>query len=140
MIFIRLIFMKVQQLKSFTVLKYYILDQFAFKIKLDESQVRGYRFWLFLCVRCRRYTTKISNFTLSFHLTNIFKLEQLIHNIVLVSNVQQSDLAIHVTMYVYSFSDFFFHCMVLQDVEYSSLCYPANLCCLFILYMVVHIC
>ena len=44
-----------------------------------------------------------------------------------------------VYIYIYSSSDSF-HCSLLQDIEYSSLCCTVNPCCLFILCMVVSIC
>ena len=44
-------------------------------------------------------------------------------------------------MYVYACILFYiiFHDRLLQDTEYSSLCYIVGLCCLFILYIVVSI-
>ena len=48
----------------------------------------------------------------------------------LVSGEQQSDSV----MYIYS--DILFHYGLLQDIEYSSLCYTVGPCCLSILYTV----
>ena len=42
-------------------------------------------------------------------------------------------------IYVYSFSDSFPY-RLLQGIEYSSLCYTVDPCCLYILYIVVCIC
>ena len=60
----------------------------------------------------------------------------MICNIVLVSDVPQSDS--HIYMYVYF--QILFHYRLLQGIEYSSLCYTTNLCCLSTLYIVVCIC
>ena len=54
----------------------------------------------------------------------------------LVSAVQQSDLVIH----VYVLFPILFHFRLLQDIEYSSLCYTVGPCCLSVLYIVVGIC
>ena len=53
---------------------------------------------------------------------------QLIYNVVLVSSVQQSDSVLYI-----SFFRFFFiiRYRLLQDIEYSSLCYTVGPCCLF---------
>ena len=52
-----------------------------------------------------------------------FKIEvQLIYNVVLISGVQQSDSVVHIYI--------LFHYSLLQDTEYSSLCYTVGLCCL----------
>ena len=60
----------------------------------------------------------------SFFLLFYFFIEvQLNYNVVLVSGVQQSDSVI------YSFSDsFFFPYRLLQNIEYSSLCYTVGPC------------
>ena len=57
----------------------------------------------------------------------------LIYNIVLVSGIQPSDSIIHICMYtsVFFFS-ILFHYTLLQDIDYSSLCYAVNPCCLYI--------
>ena len=55
---------------------------------------------------------------------------------VLVSCVEQSDSSIYI--YIYFFSFIFFSTMILQDLEYSSLCYAIGPCCLFTLYIIVH--
>ena len=52
----------------------------------------------------------------------------------LVSGIQQSD---SVNRYIFSDS---FPLKILQDIEYSYMCYTVNPCCLFILYIVVCIC
>ena len=52
---------------------------------------------------------------------------------VLVSSVQQSDSVIHTCTYL-------FHYGLLQDIEYSSLCYTVGPCCFSTLYIVVCIC
>ena len=65
---------------------------------------------------------------------------QLIYNTVLVSgaqHVQQSDL---VLFFFFFFFQITFHYRLLQDIEYSSLQYTVNPCCLFILHRVVCIC
>ena len=54
----------------------------------------------------------------------------------LVSGIQQSDSGIYVHTLFFSI---LFHYSLSQDIEYSSLCYTANPCCLSILYMVVFI-
>ena len=59
----------------------------------------------------------------------------LIYNIVLVSGVQQSDLVIYI--YVYILFHILFHYGLLQDTEYSSLCYTVGPCCLSILNVIV---
>ena len=57
----------------------------------------------------------------------LFKIKvQLICNIVLVSGVQQSDSVIYPFIIL-------FHYRLLQDNEYSHLCYRVNPCCLSIL-------
>ena len=43
----------------------------------------------------------------------------------------------HMHAHIYSV---LFHYGLLQDIEYSSLCYRVGTCCLFILYIVVYIC
>ena len=44
-------------------------------------------------------------------------------------------------IYIYLFLfQILFHYRLLQDIEYSSLCYTVNSCCLSILYVVVCIC
>ena len=55
----------------------------------------------------------------------------------LVSGIQQSDSVIYV--YTYSFSIIFPY-RLLQNIEYSSLCYTVDPCWLSILYIVVCIC
>ena len=51
----------------------------------------------------------------------------------LVSDVQQNDSVIYI------FFQIIFHYRLLQDVEYSSLCYTVNSCCLSILCIIVFI-
>ena len=43
-------------------------------------------------------------------------------------------------MYIYILFQIFFRYWLLQDIEYSSLCYIAGPCCLSVLYIVVCIC
>ena len=43
---------------------------------------------------------------------------------------------IQLNTHIYPFSDFF-HYRLLQDIEYSSLCYTVGLCCVSILYMML---
>ena len=50
----------------------------------------------------------------------------------LVSSVYQSDSVIH----LYILFQILFHYRLLQDIEYSSLCYTVGPCCLPILYIV----
>ena len=50
----------------------------------------------------------------------------------LISGAQQSDSVIHVHIFSY-----LFHYDLLQDIEYSSLCYTVEPCCLSILYIIV---
>ena len=59
---------------------------------------------------------------------------QLIYNIVLVLGEQQRDSAIHTHTHI------LFHYRLLQDTEYSSLCYTVNPYCLPVLYIVVCTC
>ena len=66
----------------------------------------------------------------------------LVYNVVLVSGVQQSDCFIHIYcffIYIFFFR-FFFHYRLLQDIEYSSLCYTAGPCCLNSLIKYLSIC
>ena len=60
----------------------------------------------------------------------------LIYNVVLGSSVQQSDSVTHISILF----QILFHYRLLQDTEYSSLCYTVGPCCLFILYIVVCMC
>ena len=50
----------------------------------------------------------------------------MIYNIVLVSGVQQSNLDIYIYIFFYFI---IFHYRLLQDIEYSSLCYTVSPCC-----------
>ena len=63
---------------------------------------------------------------------------ELIYNVVLVSGVQQSESVIHICLYI--LFQILFHYRLLQDIDYSSLCYTVGPCCLPILYIVVCIC
>lgn len=58
----------------------------------------------------------------------------LIENAVLASEVQQSD------SYIYFLFHILFYYWLLQDIEYSSLCYTGSPFCLSILYTLVCIC
>ena len=51
-------------------------------------------------------------------------------------------ICVCVCVYIYIYSIFWilFHDSLLQDIEYNSLCYAVNPCCLSILYMEVYIC
>ena len=61
---------------------------------------------------------------------------QLINNVVLVSGTQQCD---SLYIYIYILFQILFHYRLLQDSEYSSLCYTVGPCCLSILYTVVSV-
>ena len=63
-------------------------------------------------------------------------LEQLIYNVVLVSDVQQSDSVLH----VYILFQIHFPYRFLQNIECSSLGYTVGPCWLSILYLVVCLC
>ena len=52
----------------------------------------------------------------------------------LFSKVTQLYIYIYILVYI------LFHCGLLQDIEYSSLCYAVGPCCLSILYTIVCIC
>ena len=60
----------------------------------------------------------------------------MIYNVVLVSGVQQSDSVICIYIYQFFFQ-ILSHYRLLQDIEYSSLCYTVGSCWLSILYIVV---
>ena len=60
----------------------------------------------------------------------------LIYNIVLVSDIQQSDSVIH----IYILFQILFDYGLLQDIEYSSLCCTVGPYSLSILYIIVWIC
>ena len=47
---------------------------------------------------------------------------------------------VYMHVYIYILFQIVFHNRLLQDIEYSSLCYTVGLCCLSILYIVVCIC
>ena len=68
----------------------------------------------------------------------IFLIEiQLIYNVVLVSGIQQCDSVIHMcTCIFFSYS---FPLWLLQDTEYSSLCYTVGPYCLSILFIIFKI-
>ena len=57
-----------------------------------------------------------------------------IYNIVLVSELYSKVIQIYLFIYIFQI---LFHYSLLQDVEYSSLCYTVGPCCLPILYIVV---
>ena len=58
----------------------------------------------------------------------IFLIEiQLIYNVLLVSDIQQSDSVIHAYIYIF-FRYVLFHHRLLQDIDYSSLCYTISTC------------
>ena len=57
---------------------------------------------------------------------------------VLVTGVQQSDSVIHI--YIHIPFQILFHYRLLQDIEYSSLCYIVGPCCLSILHLVACMC
>ena len=54
----------------------------------------------------------------------------------LVSGVQQGDSDIYIYIYIYTHTHNLFHVLfhygLLQDIEYSSLCYTVGPCCLSI--------
>ena len=56
------------------------------------------------------------------------------YNAALLSGIWQSDSGIHIHIYI------LFHYSLLQDTEYSSLCYTVGLYCSFILCMAVCMC
>ena len=60
----------------------------------------------------------------------------MIYNVVLVSGVEQSDSVI----YIHILFHILFHYGLLQDIEYSSLCYTVGPCWLSLLNIVVCIC
>ena len=49
-------------------------------------------------------------------------------------------VCIYILIWLKNISQIIFHCRLLKDIEYSSLCYTIGLCYLSILCMVVHIC
>ena len=55
----------------------------------------------------------------------------------LYSHQQWFSLYILFSLYV---SQIIFHCKILQDIEYSFLCYIVNSCCFSVLYIVLYIC
>ena len=55
---------------------------------------------------------------------------ELIYNVVLVSSIQQSDSVIHMSIYLYILFQIIFCYRLLQDTEFSSVCYTGDLCCL----------
>ena len=57
------------------------------------------------------------------------------YNIVLVSNVQQSVSDIYTYIYIYILFQSLFACRLLQNTEYSSLCYTVHHCWLSIFYI-----
>ena len=56
------------------------------------------------------------------------------YNAALLSGIWQSDSGINIHIYI------LFHYSLLQDTEYSSLCYTVGLYCSFILCMAVCMC
>ena len=56
----------------------------------------------------------------------------------LVSGVQLSDAVIHT--YLYILFHVLFYYGLLQNIEYSSLCYTVEPYCLSLLYIIVYIC
>ena len=58
---------------------------------------------------------------------------QLIYSLMLISGIQQSDLVMYISIY----SLFTFYSIIDYYIEYSSLCYTVDPCCLSILYIVV---
>ena len=62
---------------------------------------------------------------------------QLVHNVVLVFGVQQSDSVTYTYIYTHTYISFhiLFHYSLLQDAEYSFLCYTVGPCCLCIVYI-----
>ena len=53
------------------------------------------------------------------------------HNVVLVSGVQQSDSVIHICVHRFIIFHIRFHYGLLQDAEYSPLCYTVGPCLYF---------
>ena len=81
----------------------------------------------------------ISTLSFYFYLKKFFFIEvQLIYKVVLVSGIQKSDSVIHT--YIYILFHILFHSGLSQDIEYSSLCYTVEPCCLSILHIIVCIC
>ena len=77
----------------------------------------------------------------------------LILNVVLISAVQQNASAIYICVCVYMYIYIYiytcvlyicFHILLhyglLQNIEYSALCYTVGVCCLFVIYITVCIC
>ena len=56
------------------------------------------------------------------------------------NKVTQLYVCVYVCMYIYILFQILFHYSLLQDIEYSSLCYTVGPYCLSILYIVVCIC
>ena len=75
-----------------------------------------------------------------FQTTFHWNIVDLLTNVVLVSGVQQSDSYIYVCMYTHILFQVIFHYTLLQDIEYSSLCYTMGPYWLSSLYIVVCIC
>ena len=75
-------------------------------------------------------------FSLGIHIKSLYCifiylfLLRLIYKVLLVSSVQQSDSVIYI------FFQILFHYSLLQDVEYSSLCYIVDPCCLSIFFLI----
>ena len=49
-------------------------------------------------------------------------------------------ICIHICIYIFFFFQILFPYRLLQNIEYSSLCYTVGSCCLSILYLKVYIC
>ena len=56
----------------------------------------------------------------------------------LVSGVQQTDSVIYIYIYIYILFQILFSYRLLQNIEYSSLCYTVGPCWLSVLHIVVY--
>ena len=63
---------------------------------------------------------------------------QLIYNVVLVSGIQQRGSVIHIHIFI--LFQILYPYRLLQNIEYSSLCYTVGPCALSILYIIVCVC
>ena len=55
-----------------------------------------------------------------------------------IFNYTQIEIYVHIYIYIYILFHILFHYGLLQDMEYSSLCYTVGPCCLSVLYIVIY--